>query len=332
MSLGMPMAPSVLLQMVGPRVANHVLERMHDAFPERFPLSPALAALAAGGEPAVARAGATHARADRRRRPRSGGRRSASPARGRRRAGGGRRGHGAAARRRLAVLPRGHHQASRPARHVRASVWAYVRGDESAEPWPRWPTTTGAFGSSSPTKRVRRICLGRLGLRQSEAEELADEPARAPPGRVPGRQHRVRVRLHRDAGGAGGTHRRKRAAGGGRDAVTVRHRALAPRRGALGRRARAARRRGRPDRAGIRPWEVRVEAGSLREAHDLAEALRAEGYDVSRTFTYVIAGAGSREEAVELARRVHGEVEPGGELVYEVQPQNPFAVFGGLGA
>jgi 3-hydroxyacyl-CoA dehydrogenase len=53
MSLGMPMAPSVLLQMVGPRVANHVLERMHEAFPERFPLSPALAALADGGEPVI---------------------------------------------------------------------------------------------------------------------------------------------------------------------------------------------------------------------------------------------------------------------------------------
>jgi 3-hydroxyacyl-CoA dehydrogenase/enoyl-CoA hydratase/carnithine racemase len=53
MSLGMPMAPSVLLQMVGPRVANHVLERMHDAFPDRFPLSPALAALADGNDPVV---------------------------------------------------------------------------------------------------------------------------------------------------------------------------------------------------------------------------------------------------------------------------------------
>jgi hypothetical protein len=82
---------------------------------------------------------------------------------------------------------------------------------------------------------------------------------------------------------------------------------------------------------GYAPWEVRVEAASLKEAHDLAEQLRGEGYDVSRTFTYVIAGTGSREEAVELAQRVHGEVEPGGELVYEVQPSNPFAVFGGLG-
>lgn len=82
---------------------------------------------------------------------------------------------------------------------------------------------------------------------------------------------------------------------------------------------------------GYAPWEVRVEAKSLREAHDLAEELRAEGFDVSRTFTYVIVGTESREQAVELARRVHGRVQPGGELVYEVQPQNPFAVFGGLG-
>jgi hypothetical protein len=82
---------------------------------------------------------------------------------------------------------------------------------------------------------------------------------------------------------------------------------------------------------GYAPWEVRVETKTLGEAHDLAEQLRADGYDVSRTFRYVIAGTSSRDEAVELARRVHGHVEPGGELVYEVQPRNPFAVFGGLG-
>ena len=82
---------------------------------------------------------------------------------------------------------------------------------------------------------------------------------------------------------------------------------------------------------GFAPWEVRVECASLREAHDLADELRAEGYDVSRTFTYVIAGTETWEQAIELARHVHGRVEPGGELVYEVQPQNPVAVFGGLG-
>jgi 3-hydroxyacyl-CoA dehydrogenase len=51
--LGMPMAPSVLLQLVGPRVANHVLETMHEAYPERFPLSPTLANYAAGKEDIV---------------------------------------------------------------------------------------------------------------------------------------------------------------------------------------------------------------------------------------------------------------------------------------
>jgi 3-hydroxyacyl-CoA dehydrogenase len=35
--LGMPMAPSVLLQMVGPRVSNHVLHTLNAAFPDRFP-------------------------------------------------------------------------------------------------------------------------------------------------------------------------------------------------------------------------------------------------------------------------------------------------------
>jgi 3-hydroxyacyl-CoA dehydrogenase/enoyl-CoA hydratase/carnithine racemase len=48
--LGLPMAPSVLLQMVGPRVANHVLETLHDAYPDRFPLSDTLANYAEGNE------------------------------------------------------------------------------------------------------------------------------------------------------------------------------------------------------------------------------------------------------------------------------------------
>src|SRR5207245_5485035 len=52
LGLGMPMAPSVLLQMVGPRVANDVLETMHAAYPDRFPLSPALESIAAGEDPA----------------------------------------------------------------------------------------------------------------------------------------------------------------------------------------------------------------------------------------------------------------------------------------
>jgi 3-hydroxyacyl-CoA dehydrogenase/enoyl-CoA hydratase/carnithine racemase len=51
--LGLPMAPSVLLQLVGPRVANHVRHQLHDAWPDRFPLSATLESLAAGGEQVV---------------------------------------------------------------------------------------------------------------------------------------------------------------------------------------------------------------------------------------------------------------------------------------
>jgi 3-hydroxyacyl-CoA dehydrogenase len=53
LSLGLPMAPSVLMQMVGPRVANHVLETLHEAHPDRFPLSPTLANFAAGKDEIV---------------------------------------------------------------------------------------------------------------------------------------------------------------------------------------------------------------------------------------------------------------------------------------
>src|SRR6266545_389860 len=63
---------------------------------------------------------------------------------------------------------------------------------------------------------------------------------------------------------------------------------------------------------GYAPWEVRIECASLGKARELARELRDEGYGVSRTFTYVIVGTETRGQAVELARRVHGHVEPGG--------------------
>jgi 3-hydroxyacyl-CoA dehydrogenase/enoyl-CoA hydratase/carnithine racemase len=51
--LGFPMAPSVLLAMVGPRVANHVLVTLHESYPDRFPLSPTLANYADGKDEVV---------------------------------------------------------------------------------------------------------------------------------------------------------------------------------------------------------------------------------------------------------------------------------------
>jgi hypothetical protein len=83
---------------------------------------------------------------------------------------------------------------------------------------------------------------------------------------------------------------------------------------------------------GYAPWEVRVERETHAEARELADELEREGYYVIRRWRYLIVGTASEDEARRLAQRVHGEVEPGGELVWEVTPQNPFAVFGGLGS
>jgi hypothetical protein len=82
---------------------------------------------------------------------------------------------------------------------------------------------------------------------------------------------------------------------------------------------------------GFAPWEVRVSLPSHHDARALAETLEGEGYSVERRWRYLIVGTASKDDAEALAARVHGEVEPGGELVWETVPRNPFAIFGGLG-
>jgi 3-hydroxyacyl-CoA dehydrogenase/enoyl-CoA hydratase/carnithine racemase len=51
--LGLPMSPYLLLQLVGPEVTLHVVENLHVAFGDRFPVSPNLEALVAAGRPGV---------------------------------------------------------------------------------------------------------------------------------------------------------------------------------------------------------------------------------------------------------------------------------------
>ncbi|MEV4380534.1 3-hydroxyacyl-CoA dehydrogenase NAD-binding domain-containing protein [Streptosporangium sp. NPDC049644] len=51
--LGLPMTPFALLQLVGPAVALHVAETMHEAFPSRYGVSENLARLVAAGKPGV---------------------------------------------------------------------------------------------------------------------------------------------------------------------------------------------------------------------------------------------------------------------------------------
>jgi hypothetical protein len=82
---------------------------------------------------------------------------------------------------------------------------------------------------------------------------------------------------------------------------------------------------------GYAPWEVRVECESHEEAEALADSLEKEGLGVARRWRYIVVGATTEAEARALAHRLHGEAEPGGEVVYEAMPHNPFAIFGGLG-
>ena len=51
--LGLPMSPLILLQLVGPAVALHVAETMHDAFPDRFAVSDNMKRFVAAGKTAV---------------------------------------------------------------------------------------------------------------------------------------------------------------------------------------------------------------------------------------------------------------------------------------
>jgi hypothetical protein len=91
---------------------------------------------------------------------------------------------------------------------------------------------------------------------------------------------------------------------------------------------------------GYAEWEVRVELPDREETAALADRLEGEGIPVVRRSTFLLAGAANEDDALALAERLRSElptgarveVEPGGGMVWEVAPHNPFAVFGGLGA
>ncbi len=92
--------------------------------------------------------------------------------------------------------------------------------------------------------------------------------------------------------------------------------------------------------SGHAEWEVRVEFADRETTDEFADRLEQEGVPVVRRSTFVLVGAASEDEAHELAKRLEAEaperarvqVEPSGQMVWEVVPTNPFAVFGGLGS
>jgi hypothetical protein len=86
-------------------------------------------------------------------------------------------------------------------------------------------------------------------------------------------------------------------------------------------------------------WEVRLELPSHAETRALAHRLEDEGVPVLKRWTYLLVGADNEDAARALAARLREEappdakvqVEPSGEMVAQVMPANPFAIFGGLG-
>jgi hypothetical protein len=91
---------------------------------------------------------------------------------------------------------------------------------------------------------------------------------------------------------------------------------------------------------GAAAWEVRIELDEHGATSELAGQLEAEGIPFVRRWTYVLVGAENEDQARALAERLRAEapsgarveVQPGGDLVWRVAPQNPFAIFGGLGS
>ena len=90
---------------------------------------------------------------------------------------------------------------------------------------------------------------------------------------------------------------------------------------------------------GLAEWEVRIEFASHDDAREFADRLEGEGTLVVRRWNLVIVGANDEDDARALAAGLAAEipkgaqlqVEPGGGQVWQLLPENPFAVFGGLG-
>ena len=90
--------------------------------------------------------------------------------------------------------------------------------------------------------------------------------------------------------------------------------------------------------SGIAQWEVRVELASPGDAESFASELEAAGNTVTRRSNYLLVSANDQDDAKELAERIERSapagatvhVEPGAGVAWQLLPQNPFAIFGGL--
>jgi hypothetical protein len=86
-------------------------------------------------------------------------------------------------------------------------------------------------------------------------------------------------------------------------------------------------------RYGEYPWEVVIGLPHLRDTLTTAQKLRDEGFEVKRRFRYLLVGADSEDAAVELGKRLEGEVPEGSAIGIRGNPRDmPVPTFVTLGS
>lgn len=69
------------------------------------------------------------------------------------------------------------------------------------------------------------------------------------------------------------------------------------------------------------PWQVVVDLPHVTDGHALATKLRSEGLPVKRHFKYLLIGTDSEDDAIELGKRLEGEVPEGGRVGIRGNPR-----------
>ena len=86
-------------------------------------------------------------------------------------------------------------------------------------------------------------------------------------------------------------------------------------------------------RYGEYPWEVVIDVPNIRETFPLAKQLREEDLPVKRHFRYLLVGATTEESAIELGKRLEGEVPEGSHVGIRGNPEDmPLPAFVNLSA